>query len=102
MLMAALCQTGESLHLPIDRGQVREPSQDQPFFVDDYGRASPFGRVGQVTFIAGFRHAIGDGDGPFGVENNWERQIFFLYPGADRFLVSVINAKYLDVFCHEV
>ncbi len=99
--MAALCQTNKSLHLPVNRGQVGQPSQDQPLFVDDHCRASPVGRIGQVTFIAGFRHAIGDGDGPFIIENDWERQIFFLHPGADRFLVLVIDAKYLDIFCHE-
>ena len=100
--MAALGQSGESLYLPINRGQVRQPSQDQPLFVDDHGGASPFGRVGQVTFIAGFRHAIGDGDGPFAVENDWKRQAFFLHPGANRFLVPVVDAKYLDIFFLEL
>ena len=100
--MTILVQAGKDLHLPLDRGQVWQPLQDQPFSVDDHRRTSPIGRVGQVTSIAGFRHAIGDGDGSFVVENDWERQTFFLHPGADRFLVPVINTKNLDISFHEV
>ena len=100
--MLVLDQAGESLYLPFYRGQVGKPPQDQPFFVDDHGRASPVGRVGQVTFFPGCRHAIGDGDGPVTVEYHWERQTFFLHPGADGFLVPVVYSEDLDVLSHEV
>ena len=100
--MTILVQAGKDLHLPLDLGQVWQLFQDQPLSVDDHRRTSPFGRVGQVTLIFGFRHAVGDGDGPFVVENDWERQTFFLHPGADRYLVPVINTKNLDISFHEV
>ena len=100
--MTILVEAGKNLHLPLDRGQVWQPFQDQPLSVDDHRWTSPFGRVGQVTFIAGFRHAIGNRDGPFVVENDTERQTFFLHPRADRLLVLVINTKNLDISFHKV
>ena len=100
--MTILVQAGKDLHLPLDRGQVWQPFQNQPLSVDDNRWTFPFGRVGQVTLVADFRHAISDGDGPFVVENDWERQTFFLHSGADRFLAPVINTKNLDISFHEV
>ena len=100
--MPILVQAGKDFDLPLNRGQVWQPSQDQPLFIDDDCRASPFGRVGQVTLIAGYRHAKGDGDSPFVVENDWERQTLFLHPVADRFLVPVVDAKNLNISFHEI
>ena len=97
-----LDQAGEGLRLPIYRGQVRKQLQNQPLFIDDHRWAPPIGRVGQVPFITGVRHAIGYGDGPLFVENNWEGKDFPLYPSAGRFLVPVVDAKDQDISFHEV
>ena len=98
----ALNQAGEGLRLAIYRSQVWKQLQNQPPFIDDYRWAPPFGGVGQVPFIPGFRHAIGYGDGPIFVENYWEGKAFPLHPSAGRFLITVVNSKDQDISFNEV
>ena len=100
--MFTLEQAGEGLLLPVYGSQVREQLQNQSLLIDDYRWASPFGGVGQVAFIPGLRHAIGYGDGPLFVENNWEWKAFPLRPSADRSLIPVVDSKDQNILCYEV
>ena len=100
--VTTLDQAGEGLFLPIYRSQVRKQLQNQPIFIDNYRRAPPFGRVGQVAIISDYRHAIGYGDGPIFVQNNWEGKAFPLCPSAGCFLIPVVDSKDQDISFHEV
>ena len=100
--VTTLDQAGEGLRLPIYRSQVREQLQNQPLFVDYHRWTPPFGRVGKVALIPGFRHTIGYGDGPIFVENNWEGKAFPLHPSAGRFLITVVDSKDQDISFNEV
>ncbi|MCE2462577.1 MAG: cytidine deaminase [Dehalococcoidia bacterium] len=50
---SVLRQARQGLHLTIHVGQVRQQPEDQAVFINNYRRASPLGRVGQIPFISG-------------------------------------------------
>ncbi len=99
--MTSLDQVGKDLHLPIHCGQVWQQLKNQPCFIDDYRGAPAIGRVGEVAFISGLRHAIGYSDGPLFIENNWEWKALLPDPSAGRFLIPVVDSKNQDILFHE-